>query len=120
MPTPNLTAITSVTPGILASQQLASGDVTIYTVPANKAVKLLKLVLVNTSASAVVVSVSVVPSGGTLDGTHRVVSGYSLAANDSTIITEVEGVMAGAGDFLSVNAATGAAVDVMLSGLVMA
>jgi hypothetical protein len=37
MATPNLQAITTVTPGILSSSQLASGDNAVYTVPANKA-----------------------------------------------------------------------------------
>ncbi|MBN9209369.1 MAG: hypothetical protein J0H96_11985 [Microbacterium ginsengisoli] len=120
MATPNLSNITTVTPGILASQQLASGDTTIYTVPANKAAKLAKLVLTNTSAAAVTVSVSVVPSGGSVDGTHRVVSGYSLAAGDSTTVTEIEGCWLGQGDLVSVNASTAAVVDVMLSGLVFA
>jgi hypothetical protein len=117
MATPNLSAITVVTPKIFASAQLASGNTTVYTVPPNHSAKLAKLVLTNTSASVVIVSVSVVPAGGTVDGTHQIVSGYSLAAGDSTIVTEVEGVFLGDSDFISVNAGTGAAVDVMLSGL---
>lgn len=120
MATPNLSAITTVTPGILASQQLTSGDTTIYTVPANKAAKLAKLVLTNVSAAAVVVSVSVVPSGASVDGTHRVVSGFSLAAGDSTTVTEIEGCLLGQGDLISVNAGTATSIDVLLSGLVFA
>lgn len=118
MATPNLTGITTVTPALLASQQLASGDTTIYTVGGSNAVKLAKLVLTNTGATAVTVSVALIPSGGAVDSTHRVVSGYSLAAGDSTTVSEVEGVWLGAGAVVSVNAGTGAAVDVMLSGLV--
>ena len=120
MATPNLSAITTVTPGILASQQLASGDTTIYTVPANKAAKLAKLALTNVSGAAVVVSVSVVPSGGAVDATHRVVSGFSLAAGDSTTVTEIEGCWLGQGDLVSVNASAATAIDVLLSGLVFA
>lgn len=118
MATPNLTSITTVTPGVLASQQLASGDTSIYTVGASKAAKVAKLVLANTSTTAsVTVSVSVVPSGGTLDGTHKLVSGFVLAANDSTVITEAEGLWLGAGAIVSCNASTAALVDVTLSGL---
>lgn len=117
MTTPNLSTITTVTPKLLASQQLAAGDTTIYTVGTGKAAKLAKLVLTNTSGTAVPVSVAVVPTGGTVDGTHRVMSGYSLAANDSTIVTEVEGVWLGDGNFISVNVGTGSAVDATLSGL---
>lgn len=120
MPTPNLTGITTVTPTVLASSQLASGDTTVYTVPANKAAKITKLVLCNTSGLSVTVSVSIVPSGGTVDGTHKVVSNYSLTGSDSITVTEVEGMFLGAGDYVSVNAGTGAAVDVSLNGLVLA
>jgi hypothetical protein len=120
MATPNLFTITTVTPTVLASQQLVSGDTTIHTVATNKAVKVTKMVLTNVTAAAVTVSVAIVPSGGAVDGTHKVVSSYSLAANDSTVITEVEGVFLGQGDFVSVNAGTGSAVDVLLNGLVFA
>jgi len=120
MATPNLSAITTVTPGILASAQMASGDNTVYTVPAGKAAKLATVTLTNTGASAVVVSVSLIPSAGAVDGTHKVVSGYSLAANDSTTVSELAGAWLGDGDKLSVNAATGAVVDVAVTGLVFA
>lgn len=120
MTTPNLSAITTVTPAVLASAQVGSGTTTIYTVPASKAAKIAKLVLSNTSAAAVTISVTLVPVGGTIDGTHRVISGYSLAAGDSTVINEIEGVWMGDGDLLAVVASAGSAVDVMLSGLVFA
>ena len=117
MATPNLNSITTVIPKILASAQVASGETTVYTVGASKAAKLAKLVLANTSASAVTVSVSVVPSGGTVDGTHKVMSAYSIAAGDSTVITEAENIWLGAGDFISVNASAATAINVLASGL---
>lgn len=117
MATPNLNSITTVIPKVLASAQLASGDNTVYTVAASKAAKLAKLVLTNTSGSAVTVSASLVPSGGTVDGTHKIVSAYSLAAGDSTVITEVENVWIGAGDFISVNTSAATSINVFASGL---
>lgn len=120
MATPNLFSIVSVTPAILASSQLASGDNTVYTVASNKAVKLTKLVLANVSVSTVVISASVIPSGSSVDGTHRVVSGYSLAAGDTMVITEIEGMFLGQGDFISINAAAATAIDATLNGLVFA
>lgn len=105
---------------ILASSRVASAatDTTIYTVPASSAVKVATAVLCNTSASAVTVSVSVVPSGGTIDGTHKVVSSYSLAANDSIKITEIEGAMLDAGAFISLNVGTAAVITYLLTGAV--
>lgn len=120
MTTPNLSTITTVTPAVLASAQLAAGTTTVYTVPASKAAKIAKLILSNTSGAAVTVSVALVPSGGTIDGTHRVISGYALAAGDSTVVSELEGVWMGDGDLLAVVTSAGSAVDVMLSGLVFA
>lgn len=117
MATPNLTAITTVTPKVLASSQLAAGDNTVYTVGASKAAKLSKLVLANVSAAAVTVSASIVPSGGTVDGTHKIVSAYSLAAGDGMVITEAENIWLGAGDYISVNASAATAINVLASGL---
>jgi len=117
MATPNLNSITTVIPKVLASAQLSSGDNTVYTVGASKAAKLAKLVLANVSVSAVTVSASIVPSGGTVDGTHKIVAAYSLAAGDSTVITEVENIWLGAGDFISVNASAATSINVLASGL---
>ena len=117
MPTPNLTGITTVTPKVLASTQLASGDTAVYTVPASKAAKIATMSLTNVSTSAVTVSVSVHPSGSSIDGTHKVVSGYALAANDSITISEVVGCWLGTGDFLNVNVSAGTSVDVVVTGL---
>lgn len=117
MATPNLTGITTVTPKVLASAQLASGDTAAYTVPASKAAKIATMSLANVSGGAVTVSVSVHPAGSAVDGTHKVVSGYVLAAGDSTSIAEVLGCWLGAGDFININVSTAAAVDVVITGL---
>jgi len=120
MTTPNVLALSAITPKLLASMQLAAGDNAAYTVPANKAAKFATGCLCNTSGSAVTVSVSIIPSGGSVDGTHRIVSGYSLAAGDTLSLAEyLSGMLLGAGDAVSVNAGTGSAVDVTLSGTEM-
>lgn len=119
MPNPDFKQGTALVGKILASGQVAgTGDTTVYTVPASSAVKVATAVLTNVSAGAVTVSVSVVPSGGSVDGTHKVVSAYSLAANDSTKLTEVEGAMLDAGAFISINASVGASVNYLFTGAV--
>lgn len=117
MTTPNLSTITSVVPKILSSSQLASGDSTIYTVAANKAAKISTLSLCNVSASPVVVSVALIPSGGSIDGTHRVVSGYTLQPGDTLPVEYLEGAWLGDGDKIVVSSGTSSAVDCVLTGL---
>lgn len=120
MATPDLLNLASGAPGLLTagSALLTSGETTVYTVPSNKAAKILKGVIANTSAAAVTVSVSVVPSGGTAGSANRVLTGFSLAAGDSTVLTELEGIELGQNDFISVNASAGSAIAVTLSGRV--
>lgn len=118
MPTQNLMAATSSLPQVLVSQQLAATETTQYTGPANSAVKIATAVLTNTSGAAVTVSVSVLKSGQTADGTHRVLSGYSLPAGDSTVLSELAGVFLGPGDFISAIASAATSVTLVVSGVV--
>jgi hypothetical protein len=109
---------------ILASSRVATGssDTTIYTVPGSSAVKIATFSITNTSTSAVTVSVSVVPSGGSIDGTHKVLSSYSLAANDTIssedVLSALKGAMLDAGAFISLNVSAGAVVCYLLTGAV--
>jgi hypothetical protein len=122
MPAPNVLTLASLTQALLVSQQLtATTETTVYTVPANKAVKLAQGSLCNVTATPVTVSLALVPSGGTADGTHRVIAGYTLAANDTLPLGDyLGGHMLGSGDFISVLAGTANAVDVIISGAVSA
>lgn len=118
----NYLAATSMVGQILYSGQPSStGETTVYTVPSNTTVKVATATLCNTSTSAAVtVGVSIVPSGGTADTTHRIVSGFSLAFGDTMSLGDyVEGVMMGPGDFISVNVVTASLVDVVITGTVV-
>lgn len=107
----------------LAGRVLASGQVsgtsasTVYTVPAASLVKLVTAVLCNVSGSAVTVSVSIVPAGGTAGSSNRIVSGYSLAAGESIVLNEVAGGLLDAGAFVSVQCSAGSSVNYLLTGL---
>lgn len=104
---------------LLCSTQVGNTETTVYTVPANTYVKVSHGVLTNVSAAAVTVSVALVPSGGTADGTHRIVYQYSLAAGDSLSLADyLAGAMLGPGDFISVLASAASAVDVVITGAV--
>lgn len=117
MTTPNLSAITTVTPKVLAAAQLASGEVTAYTVPASKAAKLATCTITNVSVSSVVVSMSVVPSGGTASTSNRILSGFTLVAGDSIRVDDVAGMWMGDSDFISINSGAATSIDVVITGL---
>jgi hypothetical protein len=72
----------------------------------------------------VTISVSVVPSGGSLDGTQKVVSSYSLPAGDTIsqedILSCLKGLQLSEACVVPVNAGTASAVDCLLTGAVTA
>jgi hypothetical protein len=117
----NLKALTSVTAGTLVSQQLATAEAALYTVPAATSTKIAQGSLCNTTASPVTVYLSIVKAGGILgDGTHRVISGYSIAANDTLPLGDyIGGHMLGPGDIIAGYAGTATAVDLVVSGTVL-
>lgn len=109
----------TLTAKVLASTRLSTTAATaVYTVPANRCAKLSTGTLCNTSTTAAVtVSLAVVQSGSTDDGTHTVLSSYSLAAGDTLPLAEfVGGHMLGEGDFVSVTAGTANVLCVVLTG----
>jgi hypothetical protein len=105
---------------ILASSQVAAAttDTTVYTVPAASAVKVATATISNITGSSVTVSVSVVPSGGSVDGTHKIVPDFSLAANDATNLPEIAGAMLDAGSFISIRASAVTAINYLFTGSV--
>lgn len=111
--------------GILASRQLTATTATaVYTVPAGSAVKLASVSVANVTASTVTVTVGLVPSGGTADGTHEVLHAYPLAAGDTIshkdVLSALDGAFLDAGAALTVTAGTANAVDVVVTGAVSA
>jgi hypothetical protein len=123
MTVPNLLTAETLIQGLLNTPSLlASGEQSAYVVPVNKAVKIATASLCNTTASAVVVSISIAPSGGTPGVANRIVSSFSLAPNDSLTqedgLSTLKGAMLGEGQTISVNAGTGSAVVLVLTGTV--
>ena len=111
------------TAGAIFSQQLGTSDAALYTVPASvRAVQIAQGTLCNTTASAVTVYLSVVKAGGAVgDGAHRVISGYSIAANDTLSLRDyIADHVLGPGDIISGYASAASAVDIVVSGTVYA
>lgn len=125
MTTPNLLAATSLQQGLLNTPALLpSGETTIYTVATSKAVKISTASLCNTTATAVTVSVSIVPNGGAAGTSNRIVASYLLAAYDTLSqedgLAALKGAMLGENQFVSVNVGTASAVVFTATGTVVA
>lgn len=109
---------------IIAGGQIGSTtEAAVYTVPASSQIKVSTFSLCNNSAAAVTVSVGLVPSGGTVgDGTHRVLTTYSLPAYDTIsqedVLSSVKGAMLPTGAMLAVAASATGAIDWVLTGAV--
>lgn len=116
----NVIAAAAISPQVLVSQQLGTADAAIYTVPAATSAKIAQASLCNITASPVTVYLSLVQTGGTVgDGTHRVISGYTLAANDTLALKDyIGGAMLGPGDRIAAYAGTASAVDLVVTGTV--
>jgi hypothetical protein len=102
----------------LITVPLGTSEAALYTV-AGREFELSHGTVCNTTASALTVYLSLVPAGGTPgDGTHRVIAGYSLAANDTLSLRDyLAGAALGPGDAVY-GYASAAGADLVLSGLV--
>lgn len=120
MANPSYLALTQMLGQILYSGQLSTTSATsVYTVPAATTAKITQGTVCNTSAAVVTVSVSLLKSGDTADGTHAVISGYSLAAGDTLTLKDyLGGAMLATGEAVSVTASTASVVDVVITGAV--
>jgi len=95
--------------------QLTNAETSVYT--ATKVTAILdKVTATNVSGSAATITCHVVASGGTAGSTNAVVNGKTLQANETYGFPELVGQVLNQGDFLSVLAGTGAALNFRVSG----
>lgn len=122
MASPNLLSLTSLTEALLANYQpTVTSAVAAYTVPSGKSIKVTQAILCNATSSAVIVSIHVVPSGGSATAANKVINGYSIAGQDTVNMTDLlGGMMLGDGDFIAIQTGTANSVNLMLSGAVAA
>lgn len=120
MANPSYLGITQMYGEILYSGQLSTTSATtVYTVPSLTTAKIATATMCNTSGSAVAVTFQLLQSGQSADGTHSVVSGYSLAAGDTLSLRDyLGGAMLATGEAIAVTAATANVIDVVITGAV--
>jgi hypothetical protein len=117
----NIIVAASLSPQIIRSTYLPiTTEAAQYTVPASTSVKVATATICNVTASAVTVSLSLCPTGGSLDGTHRILNSYSLPANDTLELSMLKGAMLGPGDIIGGLAGTASAVVLVVTATVHA
>lgn len=108
-------------PQVLISQELPAVETVLYTCPANTSVVLKNASICNQSGSSTTVEVSLIKAGGSLDSTHRIVSGYTLAGNDTLPLKDLLGEhVLGPGDVIAAGAGAATEVCFVVSGIVFA
>lgn len=105
----------AVVPKRLAQFVATTAEVTYYTVAANKLATIKQILIANTSAAAVTLSLSVVPSGNAAGNANRIVPGTSVPVNSMVALDVM--VVLGVGDFISAIASANTALTVTISGL---
>lgn len=100
--------------------QLGVAAVTYYTVGANIRTTIDKLTFSNNTAIARLVTVYLVPSGGTASDTNTIRKTKTVPPNDTWECYEAEGHVLEAGDFIQALCDLASAVSIMGSGREMA
>jgi ATP-dependent protease ClpP protease subunit len=103
------------TPTRLYIGQPRTSNTTLYTVPSGKKAIIKQILLSNTSASDVTVTIYLVPSGGTAGANNMIVPGITV--NAKTVVTIDMAQVMNAGDFLVGVQNTSGAVTVTISGV---
>ena len=116
MANPNLLSNTTSTLDVLVESQLSSGN-NDFTVPSGTAWAIRSLSVCNVSGSAVTLNISVIKSGGTA---RKVVHNTSVAAGDTLVVGRDLVASLPEAAVLRLNAGTGSALDVLVTGVVTA
>lgn len=122
----------AISPAAIATpQQLYQGQPgtsveTLYTAPANDAntpsptatTTIGSMILTNTTTSAATITLYLVASGGTAGADNAIIYGYSLAANDTLVLSQL-GLQMPASSTLQGSQGTGSAITVTVNGVVV-
>jgi hypothetical protein len=102
---------------LVEGEQLGASVAVLYTVPASTTSIVKKLTVTNTSASAVTVTIYLVPKGGTPSAANCVTSGQAIAPGAVYEAFEAENQALATGDTLQAFASAAASVSLRASGM---
>lgn len=95
--------------------QLTTSPTVLYTASSVKA-QILSGVVLNTSASTITITLYLVPATGSPVDANMVIKQKSLLAGESYRLTELVGLVLGAGDSIQALASAGTAASVTIGG----
>ena len=105
----------TITPTVLChAKSMESTQTTQFT--ATSATVVTKCVVTNTSSAAVTFSLNIVPSGGSVATSNKVIASYSIAAGASYQCPEVVGHTLAKGTVISTIAGTASVLTLRISG----
>jgi hypothetical protein len=109
----------AVNPKRFALAQLGNADAAIVTGSNNVTTLIKRAVFTNTSASAVTLTINVVPNAGSSSAANRVIDPQrrTLAAGESYVSPELAGTVLSSGDMIRGLASTASVVTAMVSGV---
>lgn len=109
-----MTTVTQVQ--LVAPQELAAADASVYTVPANTTAKIGRAVFTNTTAAAVTITAGIT-TGEALAAATTLISARSLAPGEAYVSPELAGAVLPAGSQLHCYASAATSVTFTASGL---
>jgi hypothetical protein len=110
----NLVTVTTINRVHLYQGQPGTSNATLYTVPASTDVKVVSIVISNTTATAATITLSVVPTGGSAGATNRIMTAVSVPASGTTVLDS--SIYMNTGDFIAGLQGTASALTVTISG----
>ena len=119
MPGINILVATSIEPKVVRSAYLPiTTEAAQISVTAGTSFKVATATITNVTATAVTVSLSMAPSGVTLNGGQRILNNYVLPANDTLDLSFLKGAMMAQYDYIAGVAGTANAVVLVVTGTV--
>lgn len=100
---------------LVQSKQLENAQTTQYTA-SNCTAIIDKFTVTNTTASAVTVSIHIVPSGGSASDSNKIVVSRAIASAEPYTFPELIGHILGPGDFISTLAGAASSLTMRISG----
>lgn len=109
----NLVTVTTITRIVAYQGQPGTTSSTLYTVPASTNVKIVSIVMANTTSSSAIVTINVVPSGNSAAAANQVIPAMSVSGN--SVSTLDSPIFMAAGDFIAGLQGTASAITVTIS-----